>query len=99
MVPAGLRIEPGRRAHGSYPSFRIFANDPGVEKICDRRQGVPVHGRAAAARPPARLSGHGRRQPDPVPLLLDPVRPRCPPRARCRPTRRAAWLARRPAAA
>ena len=48
-------------------------------------------------RPPARLPGHGRGGPDPVPVLLDPLRPRCAPCAGRDGARRAAWSrARRP---
>ena len=42
-----------------------------------RRQGIPMHGRAAASRSPSRFSGYGGRSADFVPLLLDPVPARC----------------------
>ena len=71
-----------RAAHGS-PLIPHFANDQGVEKIYIGVREFQCMGARPPARPPARLSGHGRRQPDPVPLLLDPLRAR---RRASRPT-------------
>src|SRR5581483_1091679 len=85
MVPRNrnhdIILNDGSNHGGKYrPPFSQCAGRVGDR---NRRQGIHVRGRAPAVRSPARLSRHGRRFRNHLPLLLDALPARSGPRPAC----------------